>query len=406
MLKSFKLALLSLLLSFVVLRAGELVKRHWWYSGARWEMNELLSRAWWIWNDKDMISDPAKRSPLLFTRKLLLDKPVRKAYLRISAQGTYALSINGREVGKDDDVVTLEQYDIKPFLKKGENIIEVRAKSDTWWAGLLVSGRIRLKSGKEIELLSDSSWTAEVEGEGNPHPAGEVSKGINGGFWNNVGRIMVMPSAWYRLNTEVRAPGIAWAKPYAGKRVKVLAIHPRGKQRDTVELIHRTDMDVRVVFPEVYRFNHKHTNAPFFPVTEGMSYEDVGARLEETLRSRPNVIILGRLGGYGGYRAEELFYDVLAEWVKSFIAEGGGLVYIGGAIPPAIVQVEGQNKPKRDNSYEKELTAEPVKEAPTSCSRARPSRVFLLSSVIGVWRWRTSSRLSASFATGRGGWCA
>lgn len=336
-------------------------------------MADQLGRAWWIWNDKDMPSAPDKRASFTFTKEVELEGEVRHAFLRVSAQGTYGLTINDRGVGGDDDVVTLDEYDIRPFLRRGKNRFAIRAKTNMWYAGLFLCGAIELANGAKVELLSDRSWRGTKEGDAEAKPAGEVVRGVNGGWWNNVGRIMVMPEAYYRLNTAVEVPGINWAKPFAGRKLRVLAIHPRGKQRDTVELAHRTDMEVSAVFPEVNQRNHEHSSAPFFPVIKGMSLADVAARLREAMGTRPDVIILG---GLGRYKAEELFYGALATPLKSFVASGGGLVYAKGAIPartvPADASDGAKKKAGKDRSFEDGLTAQAVAAAPLLLAMGTP----------------------------------
>ena len=82
--------------------------------GAQWSMDRRLKEAWWIWTQKDMLMAPDKRMPHVFFKTVDLRAKVEQAKLRISAQGTYRLWINGQEVGTDDDVITLDQYDIAP----------------------------------------------------------------------------------------------------------------------------------------------------------------------------------------------------------------------------------------------------------------------------------------------------
>jgi len=38
---------------------------------------------------------------------------------------------------------------------------------------------------------------------------------------------MVMPEEWYRLNINLKVPGIKWMKPYYGEKLKLLVIIPR-----------------------------------------------------------------------------------------------------------------------------------------------------------------------------------
>ena len=324
----------------------------------------LLEKAHWIWYDRDTNGYEApdiedfKKSPFLFTKTVELSRPVRRAAFRITAQNVYTLTINGKKVGSDANWMSLDTYDIAPFLAVGKNAFAIQAQTRAWYAGLFFFGRIELDGGKTLEVLSDETWTCASELDKKPRQAQTVVQGVDAGFWNNCDRCVRMPETWYRLNTEVAAPGIAWAKPYAGGRVKVLALHPRSSQRDTVELIHRSDMDVAAVFTDFLATDRRTSDqrAPFFPETWRCRKDDVAADVAKALAgSRPDAILFGGLD-------QELFYGVAAERLKALVQSGVGLVYT--QLPPRLVPVEGSKRPTRDSSFEKELTASPVAEAP------------------------------------------
>jgi len=54
---------------------------------------------------------------------------------------------------------------------------------------------------------------------------------------------LVFPELYHKLSTQVVTPHIAWAKPWSGKKLKVLVIAPRWGQRETVELMQRFEID-------------------------------------------------------------------------------------------------------------------------------------------------------------------
>ena len=352
----------------------------WWTSGEDWQMDEELSETWWISRQKDMLTDPMKREELVFTKDIELPDAPREASLRVSAQGTYTLWINDRKVGSDDQVGTLDKYDIRPFLKKGTNRFRTHAKTNSWFAGLFVCGKANPPNGETVLIRSDRSWTAaKADDPETAGSAGEVIRGINGGFWNNVGRLMAMPEAYYRLNTGVDAPGIAWARPYAGEKVKVLALTGRAGQRDFIELSRRTDLDVTIVFSDLGSRNYeaiyegKYSTAPFFPLLKGMFYKDTKARIEKALSEEWDVIILAGIGGYRGSGGEKLFYEVVAGRLKALVESGTGLIYRQRALPPKSIPSEkGKKRPKGDHSYQEALTAKPIAEQPNLLALAMP----------------------------------
>ncbi|MDP6502087.1 MAG: hypothetical protein QF886_00670, partial [Planctomycetota bacterium] len=336
----------------------------WWLSGAEQTKDRLLVEAWWIWKSKDVWGDPEVGGTFIFSKEFVLEDAVREAEIRISAQNSYELTINGRKAGADDQVLTLEQYDISGFLKKGTNRLTVRAESKSWRAGLFVCASARLKNGQTSEVVSDGTWRFTREGETNSSFAAEVARGVDGGIWNNVGRLMVMPGAWHKLNSSVSCPGINWARPFAGRKLKIVAFQSRAKQRDTVELLHRTEMKVKAVFPEVSPRNYEYSSAPFFPATKGLFLEDALKELRGALDSAPDVILWGGFGRYFHTR-EEFFYEHVAELLRAFVSNGGGLIYVRGAIPPRTTPTGRKDKRgreilDRDYSFEKELTAKSV----------------------------------------------
>jgi len=343
-------------------------------------MDQELADTWWISRKKDVLTDPLKREELTFTRTVDLPDEPQAASLRISAQGTYTLWINDKEVGRDDQVCTLDQYDIRPFLKKGANKFRVTAKTNHWSAGLFVCGSVTLANGEKVAIRSDRSWTAgKPDVPDSTGPAGEVIRGINGGFWNNVGRLMAMPETYYRLNTGVEAPGILWAKPYAGEKVRALALVGRAGQRDFIELSRRTDLDLTVVFSDVGSRNYeaifagKYSTAPFFPLLKGMFYKDAKQRLEKALAEEWDVIILAGIGGYRGAGSERLFYEVVADRLKELVSNGTGLIYRQQALPGKSLPLEeGQKKPKVDHSYQEALVAKPIAEQPAFLALGMP----------------------------------
>jgi len=315
------------------------------------EDNELLDQACWIWYDKDTnaIDQSIAKSEFTFTKELTLDGPVSEALLRVTAESAYSLSVNGKAVGSDDKPLTLESYDIKPLLIPGKNELAVKAKTKTWFAGLFVAGTITLGNGKTVTVISDDTWNCTVAGDATPRKAETVIRGINGGWWNNCNRVMEMPADWYRLNTEVAAPGIAWAKPWAGAKVRVLAIHPRARQWDTIELAHRTDMELTAVFCD--RQEQEGQSAPFFPDTKGWRRKDVVESLTKALAGSYDVIVLDQVD-------EEIFYEAVAGRLKEMVGKGTGLVYT--ALPARKLEKPGEKKPASDPAFEKELTAAPI----------------------------------------------
>jgi hypothetical protein len=328
----------------------------------------LLDEAYWIWWDRDTNEiagrgDLYKLAEATFTKQIDLPGPVAGASLRVTAEGVYTLSVNGKQVGTDDNWQTLDSYDIKPLLVAGRNTIVVKAKSSSWYAGLFVAGRVKLTDGKEVTIVSDDTWDCSNAVDKTTAKAEKVVRGVNGGWWNNCNRVMVMPDAWYRLNADLVTPCIPWARPLAGGKVRALVIQPRTTQRDTVELLQRADIDATVVFSDIYEFPPPE-RAPFFPITRGMRRQDVVDDLRKALAAGPyGVVVLGQLD-------EGIFHDVLAGPLQEMVRGGVGLIYTN--IPPRKVPQADGKKPLDDPAFEKDLTAAPIRPMPDLMTRGVP----------------------------------
>ena len=63
-----------------------------------------------------------------------------------------------------------------------------------------------------------------------------------------------------------------------------------------------------------------------------MYFGDAAGNIESAFKSQPDVIILGGVSGVA-VDGKSLFHDMTAEKLKAYVHNGGGLVYVDGAIP-------------------------------------------------------------------------
>ena len=127
--------------------------------------------------------------------------------------------------------------------------------------------------------------------------------------------------------------------------------------------MHRTDMDVTVVFSDFSEHQGDEERAPFFCEVHGWRRSDVVTAIRQALAGRFDVILLGPIDS-------GLFYDVVAERLKTMVQSGTGLIFTG--IPGRKVEKPGANQPAWDPAYEKALTASPVTETPSSLTAGVP----------------------------------
>ncbi|HIE52335.1 MAG TPA: hypothetical protein EYP85_11300, partial [Armatimonadetes bacterium] len=147
-------------------------------------------------------------------------------------------------------------------------------------------------------------------------------------FWGVVGLALTagvaaqveLSRAFYELSPEVVTPHIPWAKPLAGGPIKALFLGPRAGQRETLELAQRLSLNWRTVL--LYSRTQLGAN-PQGRVWEraiGAFEEDVKAQLQEALRGRYEVILLGNFDARRFPR--EVEYALLQQ-----VHDGTGLVY-------------------------------------------------------------------------------
>ena len=134
------------------------------YASGKKNAAKYTGKAQWIWfPGKNTVAF----STVALRKEFNLDEIPPKAEMIITADDTYVLYINGKKVGQDcgDGWEVAEIYDIKPFLKKGNNTIYVEA-ADAGTAPCAFITDISLldSKGNKSNILSDSSWQVkEIE---------------------------------------------------------------------------------------------------------------------------------------------------------------------------------------------------------------------------------------------------
>ncbi|MBN1900367.1 family 78 glycoside hydrolase catalytic domain [Candidatus Sumerlaeota bacterium] len=124
----------------------------------------------------------------MFRKKFILKNVPEKAVVFASALGIYSLYVNGQKVADDFftpgwsdyfERVHYNTYDLKPFLKKGENVIGA-ILADGWHSGYVGWGRIRnrykgdpnlllqlhldYKDGSSGIIATDNTWRTSSNG--------------------------------------------------------------------------------------------------------------------------------------------------------------------------------------------------------------------------------------------------
>lgn len=117
-----------------------------------------FSEQWWErgqsdWYYKDDWNALYLTGSRIYRKTIELPSTVKAGYAYVWSSGDYTFRINGKEIGKDIDPGTIEDYDIKPFLAEGNNEIEILSSGET-----IAELRIILSTGEELIFGTDASW--------------------------------------------------------------------------------------------------------------------------------------------------------------------------------------------------------------------------------------------------------
>ncbi|HYW44803.1 MAG TPA: glycoside hydrolase family 78 protein [Bryobacteraceae bacterium] len=196
-----------------------------------------LEEARWIWASGD--------GPRNFTAKLSIPagRVVASAECVVGADSGFELSLNGAPVGRGTTVQSPEVWDVKRFLKAGDNEILVAAKpARRGQSGLIGAFRVTFRQGDPLIVRTDRNWTAE---------GAEVQDVGAYGMapWGEVGYAeeRALPARMLRKEFEARA-GVKRATAYvSGLGLSEMYLNGR-KVGDHVLSPNLTEYDKRVFY--------------------------------------------------------------------------------------------------------------------------------------------------------------
>ena len=93
-----------------------------------------------------------------FRRKFTLGENFSRAVVRIFADTGFELFLNGRPVAFVDEWNNTRDYDVTPFLQKGENLVAVHGLNHSGHRGF----SFELCCGGRQVLVSDESWLEQI----------------------------------------------------------------------------------------------------------------------------------------------------------------------------------------------------------------------------------------------------
>lgn len=83
---------------------------------------------------------------------------VRKANLRLTADNSYRLYLDGREIGQGGNWKGLTDYDVTWLLTPGAHVLAVEAFNDGLEGGLILGLKMEFTEGPARQVVSDKSW--------------------------------------------------------------------------------------------------------------------------------------------------------------------------------------------------------------------------------------------------------
>lgn len=171
----------------------------------------------WIWSSPDAATK-AEAGSVYFRKAFEVAEP-ESGELEISADNSYELFVNGRNVGAGEGWNQRTKYKIGPLLTPGRNLIAVHAKNagpDP--AGLMVKATIKSKGKPAQEIVSDGSWKFATKVGGRwavldfsdekwakVHALGEYGKS---GPWGPAGKLVDAPASLVPIGAKSQEKGL------------------------------------------------------------------------------------------------------------------------------------------------------------------------------------------------------
>lgn len=163
----------------------------------------------WIWN-------PTPQKDVWFRKVVTAKSAVSQAKITATADNVFELYINGKKVGSDSDWTSIEVYDITKLVKKGPNVIAVKA-TDTGsdLGALIVEGAFTYPDGDTTIFGTDKTWKMSLA-----EKRGWTSAGFNDSSWKAPKEIgkppvgpwggIVLPDLVQKSSMQVLA--VSWPK--------------------------------------------------------------------------------------------------------------------------------------------------------------------------------------------------
>lgn len=164
-----------------------------------------LQNASWIWYPE---GDPLRNAPeatRYFRRTVTVPagSTVQKAQLRIAADNTAIVYVNGREVGRSHDSwKTRDVFDVGRYLTAGDNVVAVAITNEGTAAGLAVQMDVTFAGAQPLTVVTDGDWKTSQSG-----PAGWQNASFDDAAWTSARVVAkVGEGPWGNINNTENVP--------------------------------------------------------------------------------------------------------------------------------------------------------------------------------------------------------
>lgn len=109
----------------------------------------------WIWVERER-----ERQTCRFWTVIDIPRQstVNKARLRITADNSYHVFLDGTEIGQGSEWRRLTEYDLTLLLSEGPHALAVEAFNEVGGAGVVAGVTVDLEDGRILEIPSDTTW--------------------------------------------------------------------------------------------------------------------------------------------------------------------------------------------------------------------------------------------------------
>jgi hypothetical protein len=199
-----------------------------------------IMHAQWIWYPEGQPAHSAPVGARIFRREFNVPagRTVLSARLEVTADNSFAASLNGGVVAEGDNFHQIFDVDVAGAMRSGSNLLEVRVENSGSApnpAGLIGALVLKFSDGSEQAVLSDATWQSAT-----PEPAGagwkpaQILGAANMGPWN--------------LNGEPPRPELYPAYEVTADILNRMGVLPDFASLSPVRYTHRSTADREIYF--------------------------------------------------------------------------------------------------------------------------------------------------------------